>query len=117
MLHGDLFTFHSQLGGACVVSDLHAVGAFVLQRHLLDDQFAVAAFAADLEAFGGQDDVDASVPADAAPGVGHGAVQDDAALLQGAGVLQRFHDVHRELWSTNSVKSKKKGCSILFMMF
>lgn len=85
-----------------MLSDLHAVRALVVQRHLLEDQFAIAAFAADLEAVGGQDDAAAFVPADAASGVGHGAVEEHAALLEGGRVLQRFHDVHGELWNGQS---------------
>lgn len=90
-------TLHGQLGRACVLSHLHAVCALVIQDHLLDDELTVTALAADLKALRGQDDVASFVPADAAPGVGHGAVQDHAALLQGRFVLQRLHDVDRKL--------------------
>lgn len=78
-------------------SDLHTVYAFIVQRHLLDDQFAITAFAADLKAFRGQDDIAALVPADATSGVGHRAVQENTALLQSGCVLQRFYDVNRKL--------------------
>lgn len=46
---------------------------------------------------GGQDDCAAFVPADATPGVGHGAVKNYAAHFKGGFVLQRFHDVDGKL--------------------
>lgn len=90
-------TLHCQFCRARVLPDLHAVRALVVQHHLLDDELAITALAADLEALGRQDDVAAFVPADAAPGVGHGAIEDHAALLEGRLILQRFHNVDRKL--------------------
>lgn len=90
-------TLHCQFCRARILSNLHTVHALVFQCHLLDDQFAIAAFTADLKALGGQDDTDAFVPADATSGVGHGAVEDHTALLDGGLILQRFNDVDRKL--------------------
>lgn len=80
-----------------MLPDLDAVQALIVQSHVLDDQFAVTAFAADLEALRGQDDVAAFVPADAASGVRHGAVQDHPGLLQDGLILQRFYNVDGDL--------------------
>lgn len=91
-------TFHRQVGGTGVLPHLDAVRAGVRQRHLSDVEFPVAALAADLEALGRQDDGGALVPADAAAGVGHGAVQHHSTLLHGGLVLQRLDDTDRQLW-------------------
>lgn len=84
--HG-LLTLHCEFCRACILSNLHTVRARIIQRHLLHDQFAVAALAADLEAFRGQDNAAAFVPADATSGVGHGAVEQNTRLLQGGRIL------------------------------
>lgn len=91
-------TFHCEVCGAGVLPHLDAVRAGVGQRHLSDVELAVAAFAADLEALGRQNDGAALVPADTAAGVGHGAVQHHATLLHGGLVLQRLDDADRHLW-------------------
>lgn len=91
-------TFHCQFCWAWVLSNLNAVCACVRQSHLSDVQFPVASFTANLKAFGGQDDGAALVPADAASGVGHGAVEDHPALLKGSLILQRFYDADGHLW-------------------
>lgn len=90
-------TLHCQFCRAWILSNLHAVGARIIKRHLLDYQFAITPFAADLKALGGQDDGAAFVPADATSGVGHGAIEDDATHFKGGFVLQRFYDVDRKL--------------------
>lgn len=91
-------TFHREASGAGVLPHLDAVRAGVRQRHLSDVELAVAAFAADLEALGRQNDGAAFVPADAAAGVGHRAVQHHATLLHRGLVLQRLDDADRQLW-------------------
>lgn len=70
----DCLTLHCQFCRARTLSNLHTVGALVIQRNLLDDQFSVASLAADLKALRGQDDITAFVPSNAASGVGHCAV-------------------------------------------
>lgn len=93
----ETLTLHCQFSWAWILSNLHTVCASIIERHLLDDQFAIAAFTADLEVLRGQDDGAAFVPADATSGVGHCAVKDHAAHFKGSFVLQRFHDVDRKL--------------------
>lgn len=83
---------------------LDAVRAGVGQCHPSDVEFAVAALAADLEALGRQDDGGALVPADAAAGVGHGAVQHHSTLLHCGLVLQWLDDADWQLW--RSVKQR-----------
>lgn len=80
-----------------MLSNLHAVSARIIRRHLLDYQFAITPFAADLKALGGENDRAAFVPADATSGVGHGAVEDYATHFKCGCVLQRFYDVDRKL--------------------
>lgn len=103
----NVLTLHCQLGRAGVLPNLHTIHALILHRHLLDDQLAIAALAADLKALWGQDDIAAFVPADTTSGVGHGAVQHDTALLQDSLILQRFHYVHRDLWKGGNVIYKE----------